>query len=332
MGHNDIDRAEGTSSGDASGNPSAVFSVEQSYFDILERLRDEGFADALSGEAAYLVQCVSPSHLSPYLSLVRRMRGESGTMTVQEAHDILSFDRKYQSILFRYIGIVESQMRAQYAHRMEAVHGAFALYDPALFLRRKNYDKSMAFYSSEVNRQVRKSRHLRKVCEENNGKLPIEHGVECATLGTLSQLFANTADARVTERVSSSFGCTKTELTSWLRTVTDVRNICAHFDAYAVRRQIPSTPLKIAEMPEADNGGTFYIVLLLLNLMEQRVLFQDLSLMYTYTMRQEIKALVEQFERTRPGVIGLLGFPEDWEAQMDYAGGGQIVFAVPIEK
>ena len=332
MGHNDIDRAEGTSSGDASGNPSAVFSVEQSYFDILKGLSEQGFADAMSGEAAYLVQRVGPRHLTPYLSLVRRMRGESGKMTVQEAHDILSFDRRYQSILFRYIGIVESQMRAQYAHRMETLHGPLALYDPMLFLRRANYDKSMEFYGSEVRRQLKKSRHLRAVSEENDGRLPIEYGVECATLGTLSQLFSNTADPRVTERVSASFGCSKTELTSWLRTVTDVRNICAHFDAYAVRRQIPSTPLKISDMPEADNSGTFYIVLLLLNLMEQRVLFQDLSLMYTYTMRQEIKALAEQFERTRPGVIGFLGFPEGWEAQMDYAGGGQIVFAVSVDE
>ena len=97
MGHNDIDRAEGTSSGDASGNPSAVFSVEQSYFDILERLRDEGFADALSGEAAYLVQCVSPSHLSPYLSLVRRMRGESVERTRPGVIGLLGFPEDWEA-------------------------------------------------------------------------------------------------------------------------------------------------------------------------------------------------------------------------------------------
>ena len=332
MGHNDIDRAGGTSSGDASGNPPAVLSIEPSYLNTLKELREQGFSDALSGEAAYLIQCVSPRHPSPYLSLVRSMRGESGRMTVQEAHDILTFDRRYQSILFRYIGIVESQMRAQYAHRMEALHGAFALYDSSLFLRRKNYDKSMRFYGAEVGRQLRKSRHLRKVSAESGGRLPIEYGVECATLGTLSQLFSNTADTRVTERVSTSFGCTKTELTSWLRTVTDVRNICAHFDAYAVRRQIPSLPLRIADMPDADNRGTFYVVLLLLNLMEQRVLFSDLNLVYTYTMRHDIKSLVEPFDEAHPGVIRHLGFPEDWEAQMDCAGGGRIAFAVPIDQ
>ena len=43
-----IDRAEGTSSSDASGNPSAVsFSIPKSYFRLLEDLDGQGFKDAL---------------------------------------------------------------------------------------------------------------------------------------------------------------------------------------------------------------------------------------------------------------------------------------------
>lgn len=320
------DRAEGTSSGNASGNPSAVLYIEQSYFDILEDLNRQGFADAKTGESAHLMQRVSQTHLAPYLSLVKRV--DSGRPTVQRTHDLLSFDRKYQAILFKYIGVVEAQMRAQYSHRMETAHGEYALYDASLFLRRENYEKTLSFYQAEVQRKARRSWAMRSLIERSGGRLPIASGVECVTLGTLSQLFANTADARVTRKVAESFGCTKSELSSWLKTITDVGNVCAHFDSYAVRRQIPSNPLKIADMPESDNKSTFYIVLLLLHLMEQKIPSNDLSLIYTFIMRREIRELVESMRQRLPGMLPHLGFPNDWKAQMDYAGGGQIVFAV----
>ena len=42
-----IDRAEGTSSSDASGNPSAIsFSIPKSYFRLLEELDGQGIRDA----------------------------------------------------------------------------------------------------------------------------------------------------------------------------------------------------------------------------------------------------------------------------------------------
>lgn len=196
---------------------------------VLERLSERGFSGAKSREVELLVSNVSYRHLAPYLAVVERNH-RSNRPAIQEVNDLLAFDRRYQSVLFRHIGIFESKLRVQHARRMEEAHGTFALYDETLFLRPDRYERSMGFYSSEVKRQASKSRAVRRSLEESGGRLPIGRDMECVTLGTLSQLFSNTADQEVTSGVASSFGCSKSELSSWTRTITDVRNVCAHFD------------------------------------------------------------------------------------------------------
>ena len=311
-------------------SPAFVYSVDESYRPLLSKLALRGFKDAETAEAAFMLQRVSYNHMLPYLNASSR-HPISGEPSVKEAHDLLAFDRRMQSVIFKFIGVFESQMRAQYSHWMETLHGQFAHHDAELFLRRENYEKAIGYYDTEAKRRIRKNRKLAETAKRNDGRLPIWHAVECMTLGTLSMLFANTADTEVTKQVSNSLGVTKDELSSWLRTIADVRNICAHFDPYTVRREIPSTPLKIKGI-ECDNRKPFYIVLILLNLLSCEFFCRDLTLIYTFTMRSDIKAVVGGFTKTYECPVTQLGFPENWIKLMDYAAGGQIVHAVAVEE
>lgn len=61
MGSN---RAGGTSSACASGNPPAVsYSVDDSYAPLVDELRRQGFADAGTGETAFLLERTTMSHM-----------------------------------------------------------------------------------------------------------------------------------------------------------------------------------------------------------------------------------------------------------------------------
>lgn len=335
MGRIFTDRAEGTSPGphdQCSGNPSAFdHATDSSYNEIIDRLVSRGFSDASTGEAAFLLKRVTESHLEPYLSMIETP--SSGVVpSIRAANDLMTFDRRYQSILFKYIGIIEAQMRAQYSHWMGHFHGDFSMYDTSLFLRIENHVRTILHLRDEMGRKIRRSRWMTEAFVSNGERLPVDQAVECATLGTLVQLFSNTADRDVTGRVSSSFGCSKAELSSWMKTITDVRNICAHFDSYVTRRQIPSTPMAITGMPEADNRSTFYIVLIILSLLSARITFSDLNLTYANRMQCEVKNLVSDFVRLYPmGLVRLMGFHESWERDVDFAVGGQFIPDVPIE-
>ena len=309
-----IDRAEGTSAGQpASGNPSAVvYSIDSSYLDRIEALKGRGFSDAETAESGHLVQRITESHLEPYLSIIEG-RGKDYPPSVKAAHDLLTFDRRFQSVLFKYMGVLEMQMRAQYSHWMEKAHGAFSLYDSTQFLREDNHLKSLKHLDDEILRKVRRSRGLKRVYEQSGNRLPIAKAVECATLGTLVQLFSNTKDADVTSRVCESFACRKSELSSWMKTLTDVRNICAHFDCYAARKQIPSTPRRIRGLDGADNTKTSYIVLVILRLIASNAPFKDRNLDYAFRMMTDMRALTGDYGGMYRDLLRIIGFPDDWD-------------------
>lgn len=235
------------------------------------------------------------------------------------AHDLLVFDREYQSVLFKYIGFIESQMRAQYSHWMRYEHGDCALYNSDLFLRKLNHTRTIEILNQEIARAARKAGSSKAAQEQSRQNIPIDTAIECATLGTVSRLFSNTSDRKVTDKVACSFGCSKSELSSWLRTITDVRNICAHFSPYVTKRQIPSVPLRIKCMPRSDNTATFYIVLLILHLISFNSSFLPPSLNRALSMKRELEELFEKFLLQHGDLSRAVGIPPDWRVQIELA-------------
>lgn len=66
-----IESTGGTSSGDASGNPPVVFTPRfKSNKEILVTLAEDGFLDADTPEALYVLDHVSYQHLLPYIKVL----------------------------------------------------------------------------------------------------------------------------------------------------------------------------------------------------------------------------------------------------------------------
>lgn len=293
------DRSGGTSHG--SGNPPAFYSLDPSYAPFIDRLKARGFSDAGTGEAGYLCERAG-THLGPYLMLVED-NCEGDARTVKAAHDVLTFDRRYQALLFMYIGVVETQMRAQYAHWMAARHGDGALYDKGLFHDVGRWERSVGAVMREARRRA----------PGGTCRPPVGVAVEGMTLGTLVKLYSNTADREVTGPVAGSFRCSKRELSNWMRVMTDVRNICAHFGCLAARRQLPSKPLPIRRLEGCDAASTFYAVLLLQRLLSTDARFHDANLLYSERMMSELRGVVAPFREAYPGLLPALGFPPRWD-------------------
>lgn len=113
-----IESTGGTSNGDASGNPPVVSSPRfKSNKEILMTLAGDGFLDAGTPEAPYVFNHVSYQHLLPYIKVLDSLPAwEQRTMNV--VHNLLTFDRRMQSMLMKYIGIFEAQFRAQHLRAM----------------------------------------------------------------------------------------------------------------------------------------------------------------------------------------------------------------------
>lgn len=308
------DRTGGTS--DSSGNP-PVESLDSLYmtpFELCDELYLRGFKDADRYTAEWLLERVSFQHFLPYLKSIEHTH-MSEVPTIKQAHDLLTLDRRFQAAAFKYIGVLESQLRAQYGDAMAFKYGDYPQYDANLFLREREYQKTMEIYSREIERKINRNRRLKRKFESNGGRFPIWVALDMLSLGTVARMFSNTADNDVTSQVAKSFHSSKAELGSWLKTVTDCRNIFAHFDSYLVRKQIPSVPLSVRGA-KCANTSPFYIVILLAHMLDTGFVFDDMNLHYSIRIRQDVDEILEQYHIVYDdGMIP--GVPENWRDILD---------------
>lgn len=265
--------------------------------DALARKR---YPDARSEQTKMFLETVGFEHMKHYLPT-------TGHKTVRRAHELLLFDIEYQSMLLKYVGFFEIAFRARYAQAMADLRGAFAHRDPRNFLDKDHFSKFLSSYSIELSRSIsHKGPELDSY--RRYGDLPIWQAVEIMPLGMLSKLYRNTKSKAVKRRVAESFGTDFSTLSSWLRSISMVRNRCAHFGKLA-GRSLASQPVKI-EGVSISTSCHFYIVLLLIMLLhEQKSFVDDPTLNHDYLLIRDVSELIIE----RQHVLADAGIPFNWQ-------------------
>lgn len=223
---------------------------------------------------------------------------------MKNLHDIMTFDRRISAIALKHIGVFESRLRSIYSRLMEEQLGEFAVYDESNFLRSDKYASTKITYDREIRRGLRNF-SLKKEFDKNDRKVPLRIAVEFLSLGCISKLYANTSDNFITDECAGEFNLNKSKFSSWLKTLTEVRNCCAHFNPYIVRRQIPSTPRPLAGDVEASKHP-FYIFVMLEHLLAKEGLdkLDDPNIVFSKRIRSDLRINVSQF-------LALYAFSDD---------------------
>lgn len=267
-----------------------------------------GFVDGDTDQAEYLLNIISYQHASGYFDLFKDSNGNilEGA-SLKNLHRVVLFDRKLQAILMEYIGLFELKFRAQYSYLLSMERGPFAHRDPKNFKRKDHFDEFLKRYSDEFNRQA-KNRNAEIISAyKKYGDAPTWLAVEIMSFGTLSMLYKNTKSKWVCDGVARSFGVTQDELTSWARSISAVRNQCAHFGQLCGKRPT-SIPKKIQGI-EGSNENPFYIILILEKLLSTGLFFaDDVSLSYELLMLRSVLQLFNDYA----DVLGICQIPENW--------------------
>lgn len=178
----------------------------------------------------------------------------------------INFDREMQALLLKGIGIVELQFRTQYAYFMANEHGSFAHCDAGNFKELEHYEEFWVSFERELNYKVGNGNKYLKKKLDRYGNIPIWDMVNMIPLGTLSKLYRNTKSRAVRFGVADTFGTTYTNMVSWLRTICEVRNRCAHFDDVCIT-PLACRPKKIKGLG-IPNDSAFYAFLIIELLIE----------------------------------------------------------------
>lgn len=319
------DRAEGTSSdpnGEASGNPSAgLFSngfIEPDCYPeslgadkLALRLRNSGVVGTLD-ELEFLVGKLNYRTIRKYSRAIEKRAG-ANALTASNIQVFAYFDRALQATLLQGIGVVELQFRAAFASLMAEQLGPFAHHYEDNFKNREHYQKFVNDYGRELEYKVNSKSAISIDDFNTYHDVPIWQAVEILGLGTLSKLYRNTKDRTVRKGVADSFGVKYEYLTSWLRTICEIRNRCAHFEDVCVT-PIACKPKRI-EWLKANNSSIFYAVAVINRLIEGGVkeIRNDVQFMQAQKFLYSVELLTNDVPQD---VFLAAGFPINWAKQL----------------
>lgn len=271
------------------------------------KAKARGFNDADAGASKFLMGRISFQHMCEYMDVIERCSADV-PRSIKEANRLMTIDRRFQQILFEYIGLFELQFRTVYAREMSLRYGAFAHRNPKLFKRRDHFEGFLKEYSIPYKRiskgrDCRQRRHIQQY-----GDMPIWEAVEEVSLGALSKLYKNTKSAAVREAVAKSFDCDRDVFESWTSCLTVVRNQIAHF-GMLLGRKLPIQPKKMPEV-DTDNTEPFFVVLMLMRMLRTNMHFNgELQLMFSIQLSLQVHQLFARCSRERAA----LGVPNNWE-------------------
>ena len=276
-------------------NPPAVLTTRE----LCAKLGSLGYEDADTPQAETFVDTVGYQHAKQYLP-------DSRGGTLRKAHSLMVFDLEFQGVLLKYIGYFEIAFRARYSREMAERRGPFAHRNPKNFSDSRHFDEFLDRYGAELSRAVRRDGEARSNVEEY-GDLPIWAASEIMSFGTLSMLYRNTRSRAIKDAVARSFGVEYQVMVSWLRALSSARNQCAHFGRM-LGRSLVSRPRHI-DFVGLDNSSPFYIVVLLVALLDEDCIYQDdLTLSHVLMLIRDVSELMIE----RSALVAASGLPTDW--------------------
>ncbi|WP_170293772.1 Abi family protein [Halomonas alimentaria] len=172
------------------------------------------------------------------------------------------FDRELRLLLLDAIERLEVALRAQLTNTLAEHHGPHGYLDPEIFDTRYNHGWLLDKLDPDNNRKKKNKgdksqpdiepflKHYRKRYTAAPNQPPIWMAMELLTFKEVSILLENLRRSEDTQRIERHFGWKMPVLRSWFRSLSDLRNVCAHHGR-VWNREFGSRP----EMPRKVPAG-----------------------------------------------------------------------------
>lgn len=276
------------------------------YDEQLELLRKRG---AVITDEQFCKQKLAELNYYRFTAYFLPFRQEDGSYcpgtTFCKVYHIYEFDRRLRGLLFSAIEELEIFLRSKFAYFHAHKYGPYGYMDPANFSSSHEKEK----FHDTLNREIKnndKVLFVKHYIDHYDSNFPIWVIIELFTFGMLSRFYSDmtTVDKKLLAR--DLFSTSPKNMTSWLRCITDLRNICAHYGRLYYRI-FPAIPAGFHDIPTAAKRHLWGALLALKGLYPDRDKWNNGVL-------PSIQALFYEYENH----IDLyhISFPYDWELQL----------------
>lgn len=224
---------------------------------------------------------------------------------------VYAFDRELRNIVFTMIQDVEIALRTRVIHHFSMSYGPFWFMNNSLFLNQNIFQNCLLNLQTEVKRSKEEfiQDHYKKYDEPPMP--PVWKTLEVATFGTLSKLFCNMRDSLAKKKVSQDFGLPQYKfLESWIRSLSVLRNYCAHH-ARLWNRRFPMIPRLPSRLP-LDWIATAQVRPMKIYAQLSALLYLESSV---YPQSNAKDRLIALLKCQNAKYLIYMGFPENWQEQ-----------------
>ena len=228
------------------------------------------------------------------------------------------FDQKLTHLIFEMISKVEVTLRVRLVDALLIYNDALVLQDSSIFKDKKMYWQNAATVASEISRS--NDVFITHNFEHHDGEIPVWAAVEVLSFGTLSKLIKNlktgegSAFALLAEnyqyisRKGNMVTPSKKMFTSWVQSVSVLRNMCAH-NSRLYHRTIHTTPEIIDRdkvLPIPAHNGLYQVLLAMKYLRPSDVAWNEFVEKINELLRENMKVIS----------FTAMNFPNDWEKHL----------------
>ncbi|MDE6721284.1 MAG: Abi family protein [Bacteroidaceae bacterium] len=227
----------------------------------------------------------------------------------QDVITLYKFDAELKILVFSVIQRLEIAMRAKVILYFSMKFGPFWFMDESLADKPVQFEQNLDRLRTELSRSYEDfiKEHFRRYDEPDMP--PAWKTLEVASFGTLSKLYRNASDPEVKKQVCHCFDIPAYKfLRSWMKSLTVIRNNCAHH-ARLWNQRFPFAPQLPQKMPRKW---------ICTHPVATKSLYPNLccaaywlnSIQPDNTFVADLKELLRRYPTVNPAAMG---FPVDWQ-------------------
>lgn len=219
-----------------------------------------------------------------------------------EMLSLYEFDRKLRLLLLGTLETIEIELRTHISYEIAHKLGPLGYKNQENFYNEKFHQDSMLELDTLVNKSRKGELFIEHHFRNYGGQIPIWAVIEVTSFGFISKFFRNLNEDLKKHIAKTYYNVSNVYLDSWLQTLSNIRNVCAHYGRLYNKKLTFKPRLFREESRHFDNQHIFaaiYITERLLNRVEGLRFITDLD------------ALISEYV----DVIDFLyiGFPLNWK-------------------
>lgn len=231
----------------------------------------------------------------------------------EDVVNLYNFDRELRILLFDVIEKIEISLRTKMIYHLSHEFDAWWFQNTELFSDTLALVETLAAMQEEISRS--KDTFIKEHKKKYHDDLrfpPSWKTLELTSFGGLSKLYGNLKNTiQSKDKIAKEFGAVNhTYLPSWLQTIAQIRNYCAHHSRLW-NRNLPGTPKILSKPPYSwvenvpTDTGKLYIHLCIMRYLLNIIVPEN-------TFNKKLLALLEKYPNVDPVALGLL---ENWESE-----------------